>query len=80
VVFFVATFNRGDFMVLQELLEAGKVTPMIDRRYVLSELRGAPVPRKRTRPRQGRHHGVRDSSRAPIDAVKAAWPLLDCRT
>jgi len=38
VVFFVAKFNREDFVVLQELLEAGKVTPVIDRRYALGEL------------------------------------------
>ena len=41
VVFFVAKFNREDFVVLQELLEAGKVTPVIDRRYALSELPAA---------------------------------------
>jgi NADPH:quinone reductase-like Zn-dependent oxidoreductase len=41
VVFFVARFNREDFLVLQELLEAGKVTPAIDRRYELSELPAA---------------------------------------
>jgi NADPH:quinone reductase-like Zn-dependent oxidoreductase len=28
-------------VVLRELLEAGKVTPVIDRRYALSELPGA---------------------------------------
>jgi NADPH:quinone reductase-like Zn-dependent oxidoreductase len=38
VVFFVAKFNRQDFLVLSELLEAGKVTPVIDRQYPLSEL------------------------------------------
>jgi NADPH:quinone reductase-like Zn-dependent oxidoreductase len=38
VIFFVAKFNREDFVVLRELLEAGKVTPVIDRRYTLSEL------------------------------------------
>jgi NADPH:quinone reductase-like Zn-dependent oxidoreductase len=38
VVFFVATFSREDFVVLQGLIEAGKVTPVIDRRYALSEL------------------------------------------
>ena len=37
VVFFVARFTREDFLVLQELLEAGKVTPVIDRQYELSE-------------------------------------------
>jgi NADPH:quinone reductase-like Zn-dependent oxidoreductase len=41
VVFFVANFNRADILVLQELLEAGKVTPVIDRRYELSELPAA---------------------------------------
>jgi NADPH:quinone reductase-like Zn-dependent oxidoreductase len=36
-VFFVAKFNRADMEVLRELLEAGKVTPVIDRRYELAE-------------------------------------------
>ena len=31
-------FNREDFVILQELLEAGKVTPIIDRQYALSEV------------------------------------------
>lgn len=38
VVFFVANLNKEDLVVMQELLEAGKVTPVIDRRYKLSEL------------------------------------------
>ena len=37
VVFFIAKVNKADMEVLQELLEAGKVTPVIDRRYELSE-------------------------------------------
>jgi NADPH:quinone reductase-like Zn-dependent oxidoreductase len=41
VVFFVAKFNREDFLVLSELLETGKVTPAIDRRYELSEVPAA---------------------------------------
>ncbi len=40
-VFFVAKFNKADMVVLQELLEAGKVTPVIDRRYELSEIADA---------------------------------------
>ena len=36
-VFFVAKFNKADLVVLQELLEAGKVAPVIDRSYALSE-------------------------------------------
>jgi NADPH:quinone reductase-like Zn-dependent oxidoreductase len=38
VVFFIAKFNKADMLVLQELLEAGKVTSAIDRRYELSEI------------------------------------------
>jgi NADPH:quinone reductase-like Zn-dependent oxidoreductase len=41
VVFFVAKFNREDFLVLSELLETGKVTPVIDRRYELRDLPAA---------------------------------------
>jgi len=38
VVFFVAKFNKADMVVLRDLLEAGNVTPVIDRRYELSEI------------------------------------------
>ena len=41
VVFFVAKLNQADMVVLRELLEAGKVTPVIDRRYELSEIADA---------------------------------------
>jgi len=41
VVFFMAKPNRADLMVLGELLEDGKVTPVIDRRYALSEIADA---------------------------------------
>jgi len=41
VVFFIAKFNKADMLVLQELLEAGKVTPVIDKRYELSEVADA---------------------------------------
>jgi NADPH:quinone reductase-like Zn-dependent oxidoreductase len=41
VVLFVAKFNREDFLVLHQLLEAGKVTPVIDRRYQLREVPAA---------------------------------------
>jgi NADPH:quinone reductase-like Zn-dependent oxidoreductase len=40
-VFFIAKFNKADMEVLRELLEAGKVTPVIDRRYELSEVADA---------------------------------------
>ena len=41
VVFFIAKFNKPDMEVLRELLEAGKMTPTIDRRYELSGIADA---------------------------------------
>ncbi len=41
VVFFIAKFNKPDLVVLGELLEAGKVTPVIDRCYELSDIADA---------------------------------------
>lgn len=38
VIFFIANVNRADLLFMNELFEAGKVTPLIDRRYALSEL------------------------------------------
>ena len=37
VVLFIAKPNKADLDVLRELLEAGKVTPVVDKRYELSE-------------------------------------------
>jgi NADPH:quinone reductase-like Zn-dependent oxidoreductase len=41
VVFFLARFNKPDLAFLGELLEAGKVRPVIDRRYELGEVADA---------------------------------------
>jgi len=41
VVFFIAKLNKPDLEVLRELLEAGKVTPVIDRRYELGDIAAA---------------------------------------
>ena len=35
--FFIAKINQKDLLVLKDLMEAGKVVPVIDRRYPLSE-------------------------------------------
>jgi NADPH:quinone reductase-like Zn-dependent oxidoreductase len=37
VLFFVANLNRDDFMFMNELMETGRVTPLIDCKYPLSE-------------------------------------------
>jgi NADPH:quinone reductase-like Zn-dependent oxidoreductase len=41
VALFIAKFNKADMVVLRELLETGKVTPVIDRRYELGEIADA---------------------------------------
>ena len=41
VVFFVANFNREDLCVLRELMEAGKVKPVVDRIYPLNRINEA---------------------------------------
>jgi NADPH:quinone reductase-like Zn-dependent oxidoreductase len=38
---FLSNLNKKDLTVLQGLMEAGKVTPVIDRRYKLSEVADA---------------------------------------
>ena len=40
-VFFVANFNREDLCTLRELMEAGKVKPVIDRTYSLTKINEA---------------------------------------
>ena len=37
VVFFIATFNRADLATLRDLLESGRVKPVVERRYELRE-------------------------------------------
>lgn len=41
VVFFVANFNREDMIVMRELMESGKVKPVIDRTYPLNKINEA---------------------------------------
>jgi NADPH:quinone reductase-like Zn-dependent oxidoreductase len=40
-VFFLASTNNDDLGVLAELMETGKVTPVVDRTYPLSETAAA---------------------------------------
>ena len=41
VVFFIAKFNKPDMDVLRELMESGKMTPVVDRTYELGEIADA---------------------------------------
>jgi NADPH:quinone reductase-like Zn-dependent oxidoreductase len=38
VIFFLARANKDDLTIVRELMQAGKVTPVIDKRYRLSEV------------------------------------------
>ena len=38
---YIAQFNKKDMMVLADLMQSGKMTPVIDRRYKLSEVPAA---------------------------------------
>ncbi len=38
---FLAELNKEDLTVMSDLMQAGKVTPVIDRRYKLSEVPAA---------------------------------------
>ena len=39
--FFLAQLNQKDLSILADLMAAGKVTPVIDRRYDMSQVRDA---------------------------------------
>jgi NADPH:quinone reductase-like Zn-dependent oxidoreductase len=41
VMFFIAKLNRADMMVMREFLESGKVVPIVDMRYEMSEVADA---------------------------------------
>ena len=55
----VKTQNHDDLVALKDLVEAGKVTPVIDGTYPLAETPGGDRSRRgRPRPRDDRDHGV----------------------
>jgi NADPH:quinone reductase-like Zn-dependent oxidoreductase len=56
---FVSMPNKEDLATLQELAEAGKITPVIDRTYPLSQTPEAMAHVGEGRPRKDRHHRVR---------------------
>jgi NADPH:quinone reductase-like Zn-dependent oxidoreductase len=52
IIFFIANINREDLMFMNELMEAGKVTSLIDQQYPLGEL-----PRAMRHFAEGHPHG-----------------------
>lgn len=38
VVFFMANFNRDDFMIMKEMIESGQVKPVVERTYPLEKI------------------------------------------
>jgi NADPH:quinone reductase-like Zn-dependent oxidoreductase len=52
IIFFIANINREDLMFMNEIMEAGKVIPLIDQQYPLSEL-----PRAMRHFAEGHPHG-----------------------
>jgi NADPH:quinone reductase-like Zn-dependent oxidoreductase len=61
----LASKERGEgFDASRKLIGAGKVTPVIERTYPLSEApRGDPLRRGRPQSRQGRHHRLMENRR-----------------
>jgi len=58
IVFILAELNPKDLDTLRDWMQAGKVTPVIDRRYALSEVpEGDPVPGTGARARQSHRYG-----------------------
>jgi NADPH:quinone reductase-like Zn-dependent oxidoreductase len=57
---FLTKWNRQDLHVVKDLIEAGKVTPVIDRTYPLSEAREAMRHLEEGQaPGEDHHHGMR---------------------
>jgi hypothetical protein len=58
--------NQADLVALAELMESGKLSPVIDRTYPLAEVPEAPsLFRGGTHPREDRHHHVKRDSLSP---------------
>ena len=73
--------NRDDLVALKELVEAGKVTPVIDGTYPLSETPAGDRPRRRgPRPRNGRHHDGRTPARWHDVSLTSPTPLTELTT
>jgi hypothetical protein len=78
----LASKEKGeDLFVLKDLIEHGKVTPVIDATYALSEARGHSSSGRGTRPRKSRHHRVRRlpagrQLKGHCRTLGMAWPEL----
>ena len=79
---FVSRENHEDLLVLTELIEAGKITPVIDRTYPLSEAPQAIDYLPGARPRKGRHHRltrcVRPGGATAVQPSSRGIPEIYC--
>jgi NADPH:quinone reductase-like Zn-dependent oxidoreductase len=66
--------NEGDLATLKELIEAGKITPVIDRTYSLSETPEAIRYLEEGHARESRHHRVRGGSVIPSPPLPEPVP------
>jgi NADPH:quinone reductase-like Zn-dependent oxidoreductase len=79
-----ATVNQKDLLLLKELIEAGKVTSVIDRTYLVREAPEAMRYLEKGHARQQRHHRDMDDA-GTVEAVrknvkKLLTSLLKCWT
>ena len=75
----IKTQNHDDLVALKDLVEAGKVTPVIDATYVLErDAAGDRSCRGRTRPRDDRHRHRRRTARTG-DTTRGALSPRPCR-
>ena len=73
---FLVSINHADLVVLKELIEAGKVTPVMDRTYPLSDAARAMDHVGRACPGKGRDHRRMRDLASHVRATTAVRPTL----
>ena len=76
--FFISKERSQDLEELRKLLEAGTITPVVDRTFPLEEVpAGDPLPQRRPRARQDRHHHLTHEPASRVE--QAATPRFVAR-